>query len=73
MQLFFRGAKVKECGGEHSDREDTKTCELVVEKVSKSNSCQYGCIVSNVMACSTAELILNLRGENQPINNLSSP
>ena len=73
VQLFFRGAKVKECGGEHSDREDTKSCELGVERVSKSNSGQYGCIVSNAMACSAAELVLNLRGENQSVNNLSSP
>ena len=73
VQLFFRGPKVKECGGEYSDRGDTKSCELGVVRVSKNNSGQYGCIVSNAMVCSAAELILNLRGENQSVNNLSSP
>ena len=64
VQIFFREQTVKLCGGGYSDREDTKSCELGIENVSGSNSGQYGCIVSNLMACSLAELTLNLGGEN---------
>ena len=60
---------VKECGGKLSDRKDTKSCELGIEKVSKSNAGQYGCMVANLMRCSIAELTLNLRGKNQSVNN----
>ena len=62
VQLFFRGTKVKECGGDHSDREDTKSCELGIEKVSRNKSGQYGCIVANLIECSMVELTLNLGG-----------
>ena len=64
VQMFFRGKKVKECGGDYSDREDTKSCELGIEKVSRGNSGQYGCIVTNFKTCSSAELNLKLAGEN---------
>jgi len=63
VQLFFRGVKVKECGGSFSDREDKKSCKLDIEKASSKNSGQYGCIVTNFMKCSSAELTLNLTGE----------
>jgi len=63
VQLFFGSAKVKECGGSYSDREDTKSCKLGIEKASSKNSGQYGCIVANFMKCSAAELTLNLGGE----------
>lgn len=63
VQLFFRGKKAKDCGGDYSNRENTKSCELGIENVSRSNSGQYGCIVTNFMTCSSAELTLKLGGE----------
>jgi len=63
VQLFFRGKNVEECGGSFSDREDTKSCKLDIEKASSNNSGQYGCIVTNFMKCSLAELTLNITGE----------
>jgi len=62
-QLFFRGVKVKECGGSYSDREDKKSCKLDIENASSKISGQYGCIVTNLITCSSAELTLNLTGE----------
>jgi len=63
VQLFFGSAKVKECGGSYSDREDTKSCKLGIEKASSKNSGQYGCIVTNFMKCSAAARTLNLESE----------
>ena len=63
VQLFFRGQSVKICGGGFRDKEDSKSCELRIEKVSRSNSGQYDCMVSNFATCSSAELTLSVRGE----------
>ena len=68
VQLFFRDTKVKECGGAHSDREDTKSCELGIANVSRNKSGQYGCIVANLLECSIVTLTLNLGGENLSIH-----
>ena len=64
IQFFFRNESVKTCGGRFRDKEDSKTCELRIEKVSRSNSGQYGCRVSNFATCSMAELTLSASGEN---------
>ncbi|KAL9955849.1 hypothetical protein ACROYT_G037236 [Oculina patagonica] len=66
IELFFRGRKVKECGGSYSDREDTKTCKLRIKEASRNNSGEYGCIVTNFMRCSIAVLTLNLRESSKP-------
>ena len=63
IRFFFRRRRVTECGGMYSDREDTKTCELVIKEASKNSSGEYGCMVTNAMSCSVAKLTLNLGGE----------
>lgn len=63
VQLFFKTKQIKECGGSYSDREDIKTCKLRIKEASRNNSGQYGCMVSNDLRCSIAELNLNLTGE----------
>ncbi|KAL9955843.1 hypothetical protein ACROYT_G037230 [Oculina patagonica] len=66
IQLFFRSRKVKTCGGSYSDREDTKTCKLRIDKASRNDSGEYGCMVSNLMICSIALLTLNLVEPSKP-------
>ena len=63
VMLFFRRRIIKGCGGSYSDREDIKTCQLRIKEVSRNNSGQYGCMVSNILRCSIATLTLNLKGE----------
>lgn len=63
VQLFFRKQQIKVCGGTTSDRQDTKTCAHRIEKASRNNSGEYGCMVSNFMKCSIAALTLNLEGK----------
>ena len=63
VELFFRKHPVKLCGSLHSDRNDTKRCVYRIEKATKKNSGEYGCMVTNFMECSTALLTLHLRGK----------
>ena len=61
--LFFRNKRVKKCGGGFHDKQDSKSCKFPIEKVSRNNSGQYNCMVSNLMRCSTAKLNLSVRGK----------
>ena len=63
VQLFFREKSVKKCGGGFNDNQDFKPCEFPIEKVSRNNSGQYDCMVSNLLECSTAKLTLRVRGK----------
>ena len=63
VQLFFRNRKIKYCGGLNSDRADTKTCAYRIEKASRKNSGEYGCMVKNFMKCSIASLTLHSEGK----------
>ena len=63
VELFFRNESVKNCGGRFNDMQDSKSCELHIEKVARNNSGQYVCMVVNARKCSIAELTLSVRGE----------
>ncbi|KAJ7378970.1 hypothetical protein OS493_018764 [Desmophyllum pertusum] len=66
IQLFFNSIIVKTCGGFYYDRQETKICKLHIKKISKNNSGEYGCIVSNGFGCTTATLPLDLKEPSKP-------
>ena len=62
IQIYLNDTKKYQCGGQRSDREESKDCSYVIRNASKSDSGEYTCWARNSWTCTLGSIQLDFKG-----------